>query len=169
MLNLTDLASTATIASLFVALIALAAAVLPYWWSRKPLIEAKASRSVLPLPGKPDIQIRFLNKGARPVTVTYVGFSVMGKQYVIQQVKELREELTDGQYCICHVSSDFFADEIIKGLEIENTKIPKRDSAWRVQGVFNISVEEKDFKIQLERSATQALITALNSRAKSLR
>lgn len=168
MLNLTDLASTATIASLFVALVALVAAVLPYWLSRKPLVEAKASRSVLPLPGKPDIQIRFLNRGARPITVTHVGFSVLGQEYsAFQEVAELRQELTDGRYCTCQVSSTWFADSLLRMMENEKAKIPKRDSAWRVEGVFIISVaDDKHFKIKLDPSASKALILALKLRAK---
>lgn len=168
MLNLTDLASTATIASLFVALIALAAAVLPYWRSRKPIIEAKASRSVLSLPGKPDIQIRFLNRGARPITVTHVGFSVLGQKYsAFEEIEELRQELTDGRYCTCQVSSKSFADSLLKMMEDEKTPIPKKDSAWRVEGVFAISVDDDNhLKIKLEPSAHKALILALNLRAK---
>lgn len=169
MQNLTDLASFAGIGSFLIAIpLALIAALLPYWLSRKPLVKAKASRSVLPLPGRPDIQIRVLNKGARPVTVTYVGFSVLGQKYsAFEAVKELRQELTDGRDLTCFVSSAVFADRLVKMLEDDKVKIPKTDSAWRLEGVFSISVDDdKHFKIKLEPSASKALILALNLRAR---
>lgn len=162
MLTLTDLASVFTIAGVFVA-------VGLYWFSRRPIVEARATRSVWPRKDRPDIQVRFLNRGSRPVTVTHIGFSLLGQRYsVLHEVTSPQTELMDGQSCTLSVSSYDFASQLGEMLVRDKVRLPKKESAWKVSGVFIISIDDaKHFNMKMDAEVCKALIGALNLGLKS--
>ena len=156
MLNLTDLASIFTIAGVFVA-------VGMYWLSRRPAIEARATRSIWPLEGRPDIQIKFLNRGSRPVTVRHVGFSILGAS-ILHEVAAPQAELSDGQSCIVSVSSSKFASQLFEMLKRDKTFLPKKEAAWQIEGVFIISIDDdKHYKIKLDTQVSRVLAVAVRA------
>lgn len=124
---------------------------------------ARATRSIMPMRGRPDIQIRFVNRGSRPVTITHVGFAVLGQRYSsFQGVVAPQGVLSDGQFCTLSFKSCDFTKPLLKMLSDDKISLPENETAWQVEGVFMISInEEKHFKVRLDAQVSKIIKSAL--------